>query len=175
MQSNLVQKQAKYFLALLVVYSIVYPFYGLGGLLNYSFFTPDLMIENQFTDGNVNAAMRWKHFIAWLPANITGISACLCGVYLSYLAHNGKFFTVKFSHGLWYLGLSVLLTGFFDLFGASVVPYILSSLNPNGQEPVHFHFSPEELGLGLCGIGFMALGRMMHEATRLSEESKGFV
>ena len=175
MRSRLIQKQAKFFLAVLVIYSIVYPFFGLGGLLNYSFLSPDMMINNQFTNGHVNEVMRWKHFFAWLPANVTGILACLSGVYLSYLAHTGRFFTTNFAHGLWYLGQFVLLSGIFDLLGDSIIPHILSELNPNGQELIHFHFSPEELGLGLCGIGFMALGRMMEEATRLSEENKEFV
>ena len=175
MQNRFLQKNAKFFLTALLIYSIVFPVYGLGGLLQFSFMSPDLMINHHFTNGQVDQAMRWKHFFAWLPANLSGILACFLGVYLSYLAHTGLFFTTRFSRGLWYLGVCVFLSGVFDLLAAAIVPHILSALNTNGQEALRFQFSPEELGLALCGIGFMALGRMMAEATRLSEENKEFV
>ncbi len=169
------REKAKFLCLGLIVFIGFHLYFGLGGLLRFSFFDPELMLENAFTNGYVTDAMRWKHFWAWLPTNIVGVTASSIGVYLAYLVHKGRFFTSEFGSGLWYLGAAVILAALTDVFALSLVPYILSAENPSGQIPIAIQFSAEIFGLVFCGFGFLALGKLMLEATRLSEENKGFV
>lgn len=167
--------QATILFCLLVIYAATFPVMGIGGLLEFSFFDPELMVNSTLTGGFTSEAMRWQHFLVWMPANLFGISACLFGVYATYLAQRGNFFTARFAKALMYLGGAVFLSAVADIIAASVIPHILSSLNPAGRIPITLEFSPKELGLILCGVGFVALGQLMAEATRLSDENKGFI
>ena len=169
------RKRAGFLFFGLILFIILHLYFGLGGVLQYSFFDKSLMLENHFTDGHVTETMRWLHFWAWLPTNVAGVTASSIGGYLAYLAHKGMFFTLKFGRGLWYLGTAIIVAALTDIFALSVIPTILSAENPAGQVPVSIHFSAEIFGLMLCGIGFLGLGKMMIEATRLSEDNKGFV
>jgi len=168
-------KKARFLFFGLLIFIVLHLYFGLGGLLQFSFFEPELMIENEFTNGKVNDSMRWLHFFAWLPTNIIGVTASAIGAYLAHLAHKGSFFTQKFGFGLWYLGAAVIVAALTDIFALSVVPHILSAENPAGQVPIQLSFSAEIFGLILCGIGFLALGSMMLEATRIADENKEFV
>lgn len=170
-----IRKYTSIFLGGLIAYTTIYSFVGLGGLLEFSFFDRELMINNKFTAGHTSEAMRWQHFFVWLPANIAGLYACFVGIYIAYLARAGQFFTAKFARGLGHVGYAVLITGVFDVVASGVVPHVLSSLNPGGKVPIELKFFPDKLGLVMCGIGFVAVGHMMAEATRLSDENRRFV
>jgi len=168
-------KKAKFLILGLICFIVLHLYFGFGNLLNYSFLDRQLMIENQFTNGYVSERMRWLHFFAWTPTNVAGLFASSIGLYLAYQAHRGNFFTIGFGLGLWYLGVAVIIAGLTDMMARSIVPHILSAENPAGQVPISLFFSAEIFGLVFCGFGFLAMGNTMLEATRLSEENKGFV
>ena len=62
-----------------------------------------------------------------------------------------------------------------DVFGNSVRGPLLSWAHPDGQLPFVLRYGSQDLALILYGFGLCAIGLIIHEAAKISEENKAFV
>jgi hypothetical protein len=72
-------------------------------------------------------------------------------------------------------GIGTSLSMIFDVFGKSARGPLLSWVHPDGQLPFVLRYSSSDLALILYGFGLFAIGLVIHEAAKISEENKAFV
>lgn len=175
MRETRIRKYAGVFMIILGIYSFYYPFATIIGLLDFTFLDPQRMESSRFTSGHVNELIRWIYFIMWLLPVVAGVYACAAALFSVNLCRNGHYFDTRFARGIWHVGMGTIISLATDIIATTLSPKVLSGLNPNGPLALRFRFNSEEYGLLLCGIGFCALGWVIHEAVKIAEENDGFI
>lgn len=170
-------RAAAWALPVVLVIALAYPFQTQPWLWNMAFLEPERWQQSSWAQpgAQITFAMRLTYFAVWLVPQIVSMIGFVAAVWLLWQVIRKDVFARGMVRGLQILGLCVLGSSLTHLLAASVSPMIVSWANTDGPLPLRFWYSTEHGGLILCGLGFLLIASILHEAARIRDENKGFI
>lgn len=167
-------------IALIVMLPLMlyYPYHGLAWNLEISFLDMGKWTRNStwvHPDADIAMSTRIVFFTFWLLPTVFGLLGYITGFRALLLFRQGAVFDPRVADRLYWLGIFVATSSALALLAGAVSPMIRSWHNPDGPLPLRFWYSSGNIGLVFCGLAFVFLGLVLHEAIKLARENEAFV
>ncbi|KIN64570.1 DUF2975 domain containing protein [Sulfitobacter noctilucicola] len=163
---------------ILVPMLVYYPYEALSWNLELSFLDWGKWTRNDnwvHPDAEIALPTRIVFFTVWLIPTVLGWLAYATGFSILWLLRNGTVFDVRIATRLKWMGGLIFGSSTAALVAGAVSPMVRSWHNPDGPLPLRFWYESTNIGMTFCGLGFLFLGIVMHEAIRIARENEEFV
>lgn len=157
---------------------VYYPYHALAWNLELSFLDPGRWTRNDawvHPDAVIATSTRVVFFVLWALPTLFGWLAYLTGFSLLWRLRNGPVFDTQVARRLTWMGSLIFASSAGALFAGAVSPMVRSWHNPEGPLPLRFWYDSGNLGMVFCGLAFLFLGILLHEAHRIAQENEAFV
>lgn len=157
---------------------VYYPWHELTWNLELSFLDPGAWTRNDrwvHPNAQIATTTRIVFFVTWFLPMLGGWLAYVAGFSLLWLLRKGIIFDLRVARRLKWMGALIFASSTMALLAGAVSPMIRSWHNPDGPLPLRFWYDSGNLGMVYCGLAFLFLGVVMHEAIRIARENEGFV
>lgn len=157
---------------------VYYPYHALAWNLELSFLDPDRWTRNSawvHPDAVIATSTRTVFFLLWAIPTLFGWLAYLTGFTMLWRLRRGLVFDEAIARSLTWMGGLIFLSSAGALFAGAVSPMVRSWHNPEGPLPLRFWYDSGNLGMIFCGLAFLFLGIVVHEAIRIARENEAFV
>lgn len=155
-----------------------YPYHALAWNLELSFLDPERWTRRStwvHPDAVIAMSTRVVFFTVWALPTLFGWLAYMTGFSMLWELRKGLIFDDRIARRLTWMGALIFLSSAGALLAGAVSPMIRSWHNPDGPLPLRFWYDSGNLGMVFCGLAFLFLGIVMHEAIRMARENEAFV
>lgn len=163
---------------ILVIPVMIYSFgAGISWAFNEALLQPERWLNDSWVDPNAVIApmTRVVFLLLWIMSPLFGLFSYAWAVRALLLMRAGHLFDLRTARGIFGVGFWLSMSALAQLLGGCLSPMIKSWHNPQGPLPLRFWYSSETLALVFCGLGFILLGKILHEAIGIARENEEFV
>lgn len=157
---------------------VYYPYEALSWNLEMSFLDPEKWTRNSRwvdSDAQIALSTRITFFTVWFIPVVLGVLSYLVAFSITLLLRRGIVFDPRVATRLGLMGLLTFLSSTTALLAGAVSPMIRSWHNADGPLPLRFWYDSGNFGLAFCGLAFIFLGLVLHEAIKVARENEEFV
>lgn len=157
---------------------LYYPYDSFAWVLKLAFLEPELWttIDNWADpDAQIATLTRIVFFTVWAVPTVLGTIGYLTAFSMLILLRRGVVFDQRIAARLKMLGGLMFASSSLGLVAGAVSPMIRSWHNLDGPLPLRIWYNSGNVGLAFCGLGFLFLGLVLHEAIKIARENEEFV
>lgn len=173
-----IRKLSTFAMVLMAPMLIYYPYDTFAWLVNLAFLDPELwntIDDWADRDAHIPMQTRLLFFTVWGVPSLMGVIGYLTSFSLLMLLRRGVVFDRRIALRLKIVGSMIFLSSTLSLLAGAVSPMIRSWHNADGPLPLRIWYNGGNVGLAFCGLGFLFLGLVLHEAIKIARENEEFI
>ena len=157
---------------------VYYPYDAFEWVVQLAFLDPDrwtTIDDWADADAQIPMATRITFFTVWAIPTLMGVVGYFSAFSMLILLRRGVVFDARIAGRLKLMGSMIFLSSTLSLLAGAVSPMIRSWHNADGPLPLRIWYDSGNVGLAFCGLGFLFLGLVLHEAIKIARENEEFI